>query len=540
MEVLIPRGNPHVNESQATIDVDQLRGKRAVVMGLGSFGGGVGVVRFLAGRGAAVRVSDPRSDEQLADSVAELADLPDIDWRLGGQDWSHFKDADLVVINPAVRPDHPLLSRLADHGIPLTTEMNLFWQLNRGRVIAVTGSNGKSTTTALIHALLEASGRRCWLGGNIGRSLLPVVDQIEPDDWVVLELSSFQLERLNQLQARPDIAVVTNFSPNHLDWHGTVDAYAAAKQSILRWQTNRDWAVLNAADANVSSWPGSAQRVLFNFACLPIHPPSGRVGREARATGEGDTLEQAETRSAGDGAVQALPPRSSRPSQRESEVEDAVASAWLDANTIRVSIHGKVRSISRSGFRLRGLHNLENAQAAVVAALIAGVDEASIERGLSQFEPLPHRLQLVAEWEGRLFYNDSIATTPESAIAALDAFDEPIVLLAGGYDKQVDLSAFATAIGRRAKAVALLGTTSPRLAEQFNCQTPPPHLVASSFREAIGWAIEQSSPGDVVLLSPGCASYDWFRSFEDRGRQFAAIVRELTDVTAVSQNADSD
>lgn len=488
MEVLIPRGKPRVNESSATIDVEQLRGKRAVVMGLGSFGGGVGVVRFLASRGATIRVSDPRSEEQLADSVAELADVPDIDWRLGGQDWSHFEDAELVVVNPAVRPDHPLLSQLADRGVPLTTEINLFWQLNRGRVIAVTGSNGKSTTTALIHALLEAGGRRSWLGGNIGCSLLPVVDQIESDDWVVLELSSFQLERLNWLQARPDIAVVTNFSPNHLDWHGTLTSYAAAKQTILRWQTTSDWAVLNATDGNAPNWPGSGRRLLFN-AC------------------DQQRLEH---------------------------------STGLDGDTISVSIDGQLRSVSTSGFRLRGRHNFENAEAAVAAAMIAGVDEASIERGLSSFDPLPHRLQLVAEWEGRSFYNDSIATTPESAIAALDAFDEPIVLLAGGYDKQVDLSAFAAAIGRRAKAAALLGATGPRLAEQFNCQTPPPHLVATSFREAIGWAIEQSAPGAVVLLSPGCASYDWFQSFEDRGSQFVTIVRELTDATGVSQNVDSD
>ncbi len=487
MEVLIPRGNPRVNESPATIDVDQLRGKRAVVMGLGSFGGGVGVVRFLASRGAVIRVSDPRTNEQLADSVAELADVPDIDWRLGSQDWSHFEDADLAVVNPAVRPDHPLLSRLVDGGISLTTEMNLFWQLNRGRVIAVTGSNGKSTTTALIHALLKAGGRRCWLGGNIGRSLLPVVDQIESDDWVVLELSSFQLERLNWLQARPDIAIVTNFSPNHLDWHRTLDAYAAAKQSLLRWQTTSDWAVLNATDANVSNWPGSGRRVLFN-SC-DQQPDSHFAG--------------------------------------------------LDGDSISVSIDGQLHSVSTSGFRLRGCHNLENAQAAVATAMIAGVDEASIERGLSQFEPLPHRLQLVAEWEGRSFYNDSIATTPESAIAALDAFEEPIVLLAGGYDKQVDLSTFGAAISHRVKAAAFLGATGPRLAGYVGGAGIVANLVASSFREAIRWAIEQSAPGDVVLLSPGCASYDWFQSFEARGRQFAAIVNDLTESGSLSNNSDT-
>ena len=497
-----------MNESLATIDVDQLRGRRVTVMGLGSFGGGVGVVRFLASRGVVIRVSDLRTDVQLTDSIAELVDVPGIDWRLGGQDWSHFEDSDLVVVNPAVRPDHPLLIQLNQRGVPRTTEMNLFWQMNRGRVIAVTGSNGKSTTTALIHDLLETGGRRCWLGGNIGRSLLPVVDQIEPDDWVVLELSSFQLERLNWLQARPDIAVVTNFSPNHLDWHGTLDAYAAAKQSILRWQTADDWAVINAQDSSVSSWPGGGRRLYFSTVAptdllkSPL-PPLGR----GPGSGAFDTL--------------------SRISVRD-------ASAWRDADRINVQVSGKAASVSLSGYRLRGDHNRENALAAVAAVTLAGVDEASIERGLSSFEPLPHRLQLVAEWEGRSFYNDSIATTPESAIAALDAFEEPIVLLAGGYDKQVDLSVFATAIRHRVKAAAFLGATGPRLADQVEAASVTPHLVASSFRQAVRWAVEQSTPGDVVLLSPGCASYDWFQSFEDRGRQFTSIVSELTGFESVT------
>ncbi|MBI1311663.1 UDP-N-acetylmuramoyl-L-alanine--D-glutamate ligase [bacterium] len=484
------RGKSVVSEEFASVSIDQLRGKRVVVMGLGSFGGGVGVVRFLAGHGAATRISDTRTREQLAASVALLDDIDNIDWRLGEQDASHFEDADLVVINPAVRPDHPLLRQLIDRGVPLTTEMNLFWQLNRGRVVAVTGSNGKSTTTALIHALLEAGCRRCWLGGNIGGSLLPIVDQIEPSDDVVLELSSFQLERLNGLRARPDIAVVTNFAPNHLDWHGTLEAYAAAKQSILRWQTAADWAVLNANDEMVSAWPGEAGRVAFGAG-------GGNVN-----TGE----------------VKSQPGNAS----------------WLNGNTIRCHIDGHNACVSLTGFRLRGRHNQENALAAVAAATIAGVDSASIERGLSQFEPLPHRLQLIGEFNGRFFYNDSIATTPESAIAALNAFDEPIVLLAGGYDKQVDLSRFAAAIGARVKAAALLGTTGPRLAERLGrCPSPPTYRVAASFRDAVCWAIDRSTPGDVVLLSPGCASYDWFQSFEDRGRQFIAIVRELANTLAV-------
>ena len=226
-------------------------GRRVTVLGLGSFGGGAAAVRFLNERGARVRVSDQRTDEQLAGTLIELDDLSDVEYALGGHEWSHFADADLVLVNPAVPPNHTKLEQIREAGIPQSSEMNLFWQLNCGRVIAVTGSNGKSTTTALIHSLIDQTGQRCWLGGNIGRSLLPDVDRIREDDWVVLELSSFQLHQLDAIRARPDIAVVTNFTPNHLDWHGSLEHYRQSKQAILRWQESDDWCVLNDLDADV-------------------------------------------------------------------------------------------------------------------------------------------------------------------------------------------------------------------------------------------------------------------------------------------------
>lgn len=474
------------------IDPEQLRGRRVTVMGLGSFGGGSAVVRFLCRYGAAVRVSEQKSHQELSQTISELDELSGIDWRTGGHEWSHFEDADLVVVNPAVRPDHPLLIRLVRDQRPLTTEMNLFWQLNPGKVIAVTGSNGKSTTTALIHTLLEADGKRAWLGGNIGRSLLPMVDRIQPDDWVVLELSSFQLERLSWLCARPDIAVVTNFSANHLDWHGSLEAYATAKQAILRWQLEEDRAVLNGNDSTVTHWPGRARRLLFLAA--------GSTPNGFRVTAEG------------------IP---------AADVSDG-DSVWLEGDSIRGCVDGDPFRVSLASWRLRGQHNRDNALAAVAAARLAGADEQAIEQGLSGFVPLPHRLQPVGEVQRRQFVNDSIATTPEAAIAALQAFDEPVVLLAGGYDKQVDLEPLVHTIGRRVRAVAFLGSTGPDMARQLSRQpASPPHCVASSLPDAVRWAMDHSRPGDVVLLSPGCASYDWFQSFEDRGRQFAALASQL-------------
>ena len=445
---------------------------RVTVMGLGAFGGGAAAVRFLCERGAVVRVSDQRTSEQLAPTIESLKEVAGIDWRLGGHDWSHFSDADFVVVNPAVTPQNPILQRLGVEQIPVTSELSMFWLLNRGRVVAVTGSNGKSTTTALTHSLIAASGQQCWLGGNIGRSLLPHVDEISNDDVVVLEVSSFQLEQLNSIHARPSVAIVTNFSPNHLDWHGTLDSYRSAKQALLRWQTADDWCVLNATDRDVTHWEHQSRCLRFGTS----------TDRHA---------------------------------------------AWLESGVASVRIDGTLTKVAVSGkLRLRGQHNQDNALAAIAAALLMNVDATSIERGLREFEPLPHRLQLVAEASGRRFFNDSIATTPESAMAGLNSFDEPIVLLAGGYDKQVDLCDFARSIAQRVKAVALLGQTAEALNGVIERERNElPRLIAGSFAEAFEWATAQTSPGDVVLLSPGCASYGWFRSFEHRGQVFADLAR---------------
>ncbi len=455
-------------------------------MGLGGFGGGAAAVRFLVERGVIIRVSDQRSAQQLKVTMAELDDLKGVDWQLGGHHWSHFSDADFVVVNPAVPPCHPIVQQIEAMGIPLSSEMNLFWSLNRGRVIAVTGSNGKSTTTALIHSIVQASGQRCWLGGNIGRSLLPHVDEISVEDWVVLELSSFQLHLLDRIKARPDIAVITNFAPNHLDWHGTLDEYRRAKQTILRWQTSDDFCILNGDDSDIATWPRSACTTFVSE-----NTPDDVLSKH-----------------------------------------DAMQ-AWLDrhgtAHILQRNQKPNILEFSIADWcTLRGRHNLSNALFSVAAAQLTGASETAIRQGLEKFEALPHRLQLVGYFEGRRFYNDSISTTPESTIAALDSFEEPVVILAGGYDKQIDLTNLSKKIAERAKAASLLGQTAPTL--KSGITTANAHLPVEScpdFEQAFAWAVEQSSPGDVILLSPGCASFDWFQSFVDRGDQFCRLARQL-------------
>lgn len=462
-------------ESRANLT--DYRGRRVTVMGLGSFGGGVGAVRFLAERGARVLVTDTRSEAQLSEALTELADCRGVDFRLGKHCEQDFRHAELIVVNPAVKRDNPLLQIARQAGVPLTSEMNLFWRHNPAPVVAVTGSNGKSTTTALTHAILQQTGRRCRLGGNIGRSLLPVVDQIEPSDWVVLELSSFQLEDLDQLHVSPHLAIVTNFSPNHLDWHGTLDNYRHAKQTILRWQSASDIAVLNSDDADVCSWLTNGRRLLC---------------------GESDAGSEGVFRRGGELLV--------RRDGRETSLPFA---DWLT---------------------LPGEHNLQNAAMATCAALAMGASPDTVRRGLESYVPLPHRLQFVAEVQGRRFYNDSLATTPESTLVALDAFNAPIILLAGGYDKKVNLSAMAQGVAEKAKAVVLMGQTGEPLRRLIAAARNRRAKIAAPVKDfhqafAVAWAA--SAPGDVILLSPGCASYDWFRNFADRGEQFTRLVGEL-------------
>ena len=446
------------------------------MIGLGTFGGAAGAVEFLCRHGAEVTVTDLRDADELLDQVGKLDRLPGrpITWRLGKHRAEDFSGAGLVVANPAVPLTSEWLELAAASGARVTTEIGLFWELCPARTIAVTGSNGKSTTTAMVHSILEASGQTAWLGGNIGGSLLGQLEAIGRDDWVVLELSSFQLEHLDRQQAAPDIAVVTNLTPNHLDRHGTLDAYRHAKQAILRWQSPDAACVLSDLDPDVASWPVFAQRLGFGID---------------RGAGTGVFL-------------------------REDDLETAV-----------VRIGDSDVEIPRGHWvEGPGGHNRLNAAAATAAAIVAGAEIADVRSGLLKFHGLPHRLQLVARRDGLSFYNDSLATTPESVEVALASFDSPVVLLAGGYDKKVPLEGLAGTIAGGTRAVALMGQTAEevdRLLDDLGFAGL--RRVCGSLDEAFEWAVQHSETGDNVVLSPGCASYDWFTSFRERGDEFTRL-----------------
>lgn len=429
-----------------------LAGKRVTVMGLGRHGGGVAAARYLAEEGAKVTVTDLASESDLAASLRELANAPIARFHLGGHLEQDFCGTDVVVVNPAVKPDNALVQMARKAGVQISSEMELFLDACRGHLIGVTGSNGKSTTAAMTAAILSAGGRRTWLGGNIGKSLLADLPQIGPDDWSVVELSSFQLHWLSSTARMPEVAVITNCMPNHLDWHPAWEHYVAAKQRLLTGQRPCDAAVLNLEDAEVASWRG-----LVRGRCMQIP------------------------------ADEEIP-------------------------TLLVP----------------GRHNRRNAASAAAAAKAAGYDWADILRGLAEFRGLPHRLEFVGEVQGRRFYNDSKATTPEAARAALATFGN-VWLLAGGVDKGSDYSGFARAVANQTRGAAFFGAARDALHAMVTRASPLGEMnCVETMREAFQWCWRQSQAGDAILLSPACASLDQFVDYQHRGESFKQLVRALT------------
>ena len=456
-------------------------GRRVVIMGLGRFGGGIGVTRWLARQGAKVVVTDQASAADLADSVAALDGL-EVTLRLGGHDEHDLHGADLLVVSPAVNKQTSAFFKTARaRGVPWSSEMNLFLERCPARVIGITGSVGKSTTTAMIGEILTASRKskgwrhgRVWLGGNIGKSLLEDLPSMANDDLVVLELSSFQLEDAAALKWSPHIALITNIRENHLDRHGTMQAYADAKANIYRHQR-----------------PGG----------LLALPESGA------------------TEHLGDDWTHR------RPLYRYG-VDAARRSVWID----RLAAHGQERMVIPDvRLQVPGAHNLQNAAAALTVATMVDADQWAAADALAQFSGLAHRLEFVKEIDGVRYFNDSKATTSEAAMTALEAFDAPVIAIVGGSDKGTPFDSLGTALARRAKAVVCVGATRQRIAEAIHkaggLRGESAPAIADSFDSAVQSARRLATSGDVVVLAPGCASYDMFKNYEERGERFRQIVK---------------
>ncbi|MGE3541173.1 MAG: UDP-N-acetylmuramoyl-L-alanine--D-glutamate ligase [Candidatus Tectimicrobiota bacterium] len=458
------------------------RQRRVTVMGLGSFGGGIGLTRYLVSQGAEVTVTDLQSAEALRSSLEALHGLP-IRYVLGHHEERDFVETEAVFVNPAVPLTSRYLALASARQVPLDSEMNLFVRQCRGRVIGITGSVGKTTTTALLGSILQLHDSRTLVGGNIGGSLLDRLPDIGPNTLVVLELSSFQLEQLAWLSYSPPLAIVLNLAPNHLDRHGTMEAYQQAKAGILRYQRPADTAVLNWDDPTVRGMAtcGAGQRLYYSMQ-------------------------------------EALP-----------------AGVYRHGDTLVLTAPGQRTVLcQQSDLRIRGAHNLGNAAAAAAAATTLGVTPATIAQGLQRFQALPHRLELVGTRAGVEYYNDSKATTPLSTIRALQAFEQPVILLAGGYDKGTPFDELGRVIHRRARAALVYGKTAPKLAEaiqqaaQEASDGPAPLLLhLPDLPSAVHQASSMAAVGDVVVLSPACASYDQYPHYEARGEHFRTLVQAL-------------
>lgn len=451
---------------------NEMAGKTAAVVGIGV--SNVPLIRFLVKCGVKVIAYDKREPEQL-EEYEDLKALG-VTFVLG----THYldeiaKEAVMIFKTPGIRYDVPALQKAAALGAKITSEMELFFSLCPSRIIAITGSDGKTTTTSLIYDILKRGGYRCYLGGNIGHPLMEEVEKMQKEDLVVVELSSFQLHTMKQ---SPYIAVVTNVTPNHLDWHKDFAEYVEAKKAIFAYKKDEGKVVLNYDNEITRSFAEEAKRPAF-FS-------SKEVLRDGYCLRDGKIVKM-----------------------RNQAIERIV----LDTKDIYIP----------------GMHNIENYMAAIAATEEFVTDEI-VRTTAREFKGVPHRIEFVREVDGVKYYNDSIASSPARTTAGLRSFEQKVILIAGGYDKKIPFTAFGSVVNAHVKKLVLVGLTSEKIekavkeAENY-CGLPIYRCTA--FQEAVEKAREIAEKGDIVLLSPACASFDLFKNFEVRGDTFKEIVHKL-------------
>ncbi len=455
-----------------------VKGKRVLVVGLGK--SGVASAIFLESRGARVTVSDAKSEEQLRNEIPALLDRG-ITVETGKHGERTFRDQDLIVVSPGVPADVAPLQQARRLGIPVIGEIELTARFLQGNVVAITGSNGKTTTTTLTGEIIASGGRKTLVGGNIGTPAITFVGQSSPDTWVVLEISSFQLESIESFH--PHISVVLNLTPDHLDRHGSMESYVAAKARIFENQTADDYAVLNADDEISARLADGLKPQVLWF--------SRRHAVERGAYLRGGAIVY-------------------RARKDEKEVE--------------------IMPVSE--IALKGAHNVENVLAAVAIGMAAGVDPQAIRRATKDFRAVEHRLEYVATLRGVQYYNDSKATNVDATMKALQSFPANIHLILGGKDKGSDYSDLNPLIAERVKCVYTIGAAAEKIESQIGNSVPV--ISAQTLESAVGKAADLAAEGDIVLLAPACASFDQFPSYEHRGRVFKELVQSLAALQSAS------
>ncbi len=457
---------------------------------------GTALARYLARHGANVVLNDRRKPSQLREARSSLAGLP-IGWVLGAHPVRILDGADLICPSGGVALELPLLEEARRRGIPFSNDSQIFLDRAPCPVIGVTGSAGKTTTTTLIGRIAQAAAgnsgglRAAWVGGNIGNPLIDVVDEMKESDLAVLELSSFQLDLMDR---SPQIAAILNITPNHLDRHGSMAAYTAAKANILKFQGAEDIAVLGRDDPGAFGLASSVNGSLATFGLAA--PPQGLAAL--------------------------LPDSSALP---------VLLDVHIQGDAVVLESRGRITEVLRlDEIDLRGDHNLLNVLAACAIAAAAGLPVEAMRAGVRGFRGVEHRLEFVRSRQGVDWYNDSIATAPERAIAGMRSFDEPLVLLAGGRDKDLPWDDFCTEVTRRVRHLVVFGETAAMIAENVRARAgewPESITICSGLAKAVECAAAIASPGEVVLLSPGGTSFDEFPDFAERGARFKTWVSEL-------------
>ena len=452
-----------------TLEDEPFSGKKVLVVGMAR--SGMAAAKFLRTKGARLTISDCRGRTELGPEIQTLESLG-IRCEAGGHRPATFLEAECIVVSPGVPLEQPVLRQAARRGSVIVSEIELASRFLRGRIVGITGSNGKTTTTTLVGEILRAAGFRVQVGGNIGVPLTSLIESSGSESINVVELSSFQLEAVSSFRAH--VGVILNITPDHMDRYPSLAAYARAKLNLLNNQRASDFAVLNREDRLLRDLaePSAARRFWFSTRA-PVDQGS-----------------------------------------------------CLQGDTLVFSDQGRREPMVRvEAIRIKGLHNLENVAAAVTVARLLGASVQSIRETVARFRGVSHRLEWVRQIRGIDFYNDSKATNPASAQRALEAFQQRLILILGGRDKASDFTVLSPLVSRRVKGLVLLGEASRKIQSQLAGTAPMTR--AASMEEAVRLAFGQADPGEVVLLAPACASFDMFRDYEDRGNVFKEAVQRL-------------
>jgi len=446
----------------------ELEGKRVLVVGLARTG--IATALFCAARGAHVTATEERPEAQVAEAAAKLR-AAGVTLELGGHREETFLAQDLIIPSPGVPQSATLLLAARAQGIHIWSEIEVAWRFLQGRLVAITGSNGKTTTTSLIGHIFETAGIPTQVAGNIGTPLISRVEASSDRVVTVAEVSSFQLEAIEAF--RPNIALLLNLTPDHLDRHASLDEYGSAKARIFENQTEQDAAILNAGDPAAAQYaPGRPQVFWF------------------------------------------------------SRTKRVASGIFLRGDQLVFRREGAETVLLRRGdIGLRGEHNVENVLAAAAAAFLAGVTPAAIAAGVRSFAGVEHRLEFVAEVSGVSFYNDSKATNVDATLKALDAFPGHLLVILGGKDKGSDYTLLREPLRQRARLALLIGSAAEKIGAELGDAVPLEH--PGTLDRAVHLGFERARPGDIVLLAPACASFDQFENYEHRGRVFKQLVRLL-------------